>query len=152
MMDFDWGPGKILKYDLKRGKFRSLGPPFKVWAPVKITASPPLSTAQLGSVEGPVISNESIVYQNSKLKTDGLCFNGEWHSKMEVLCTPTHSTPKNLEKSQKSSSPIVINEKKEGILKPLPANSSQNSRPKATETSPKHPPKNPAKKSYFSDK
>jgi hypothetical protein len=45
MMDFDRGPGKILKYDLKRGKFRSLGPPFEVWAPVKITASPPLSTA-----------------------------------------------------------------------------------------------------------
>jgi hypothetical protein len=44
MMDFDRGPGKILKYDLKRGKFCSLGPPFEVWAPVKITASPPLST------------------------------------------------------------------------------------------------------------
>jgi hypothetical protein len=47
MMDFDRGPGKILKYDLKRGKFRYLGPPFEVWAPVKITASPPLSTALL---------------------------------------------------------------------------------------------------------
>ncbi len=45
MMDFDRGPGKILKYDLKSGKFRSLGPPFEVWAPVKITASPLLSTA-----------------------------------------------------------------------------------------------------------
>jgi hypothetical protein len=45
MMDFNRGPGKILKYDLKKGKFRSLGPPFEVWAPVKITASLPLSTA-----------------------------------------------------------------------------------------------------------
>jgi hypothetical protein len=36
MMDFDQSPGKILKYDLKRGKFRSFGPPFEVWAPVKI--------------------------------------------------------------------------------------------------------------------
>jgi hypothetical protein len=32
MMDFDRGPGKILKYYLKRGKFHSLGPPFEVWA------------------------------------------------------------------------------------------------------------------------
>jgi hypothetical protein len=44
-MDFDRGPGKILKYDLKRGKFRFLGPPFEVWAPVKNIASPSLSTA-----------------------------------------------------------------------------------------------------------
>jgi hypothetical protein len=40
-MDFTQGPGIILQYDLKRGEFRSLGPPFEVWAPVKITASPP---------------------------------------------------------------------------------------------------------------
>jgi hypothetical protein len=41
MVDFTRGPGKILKYGSKRGKFRCLGPPFEVWAPVKITASPP---------------------------------------------------------------------------------------------------------------
>ncbi len=41
MVDFTRGPGKILKYDSKRGKFCSLGPPFEVWAPAKITASPP---------------------------------------------------------------------------------------------------------------
>jgi hypothetical protein len=52
MMDFDRGPGKILKYDLKRGNFRSLGPPFEVWAPVKNTASPPLSTALNEMEEG----------------------------------------------------------------------------------------------------
>jgi hypothetical protein len=45
MMDFTRGPGKILKYVSKKGKFRSLGPSFEVWAPVKITASPPLFTA-----------------------------------------------------------------------------------------------------------
>jgi hypothetical protein len=45
MVDFTRGPGKILKYYSKRGKFRSLGPIFEVWASVKITASPPLSTA-----------------------------------------------------------------------------------------------------------
>ncbi len=50
MMDFDRGPGKILKYDLKRGKFCSLGPHFEVWAPVKITSSPPLSTAPPGKM------------------------------------------------------------------------------------------------------
>ncbi len=47
MVDFIRGPGKILKYDPKRGKFHSPGPPFSVRAPVKITASPPLSTALL---------------------------------------------------------------------------------------------------------
>ncbi len=46
MVDFTLGPGKILKYDSKRGKFCSPGPPFEVWAPVNITASPLLSTAQ----------------------------------------------------------------------------------------------------------
>ncbi len=39
--DFTWGPGKILKYDSKRGKFCSLGPSFEAWATVKITTSPP---------------------------------------------------------------------------------------------------------------
>jgi hypothetical protein len=43
--DFTRGPGKILKYDSKRGKFCSHGPPFEIWAPVKITTSPPVSTA-----------------------------------------------------------------------------------------------------------
>jgi hypothetical protein len=45
MVDFIRGPGKILKYVPKRSEFYSLGPPFSVRAPVKITASPPLSTA-----------------------------------------------------------------------------------------------------------
>jgi hypothetical protein len=47
MVDFIRGPGKILKYDLKKVNFALLGsllrpgPPFEAWAPVKITASPP---------------------------------------------------------------------------------------------------------------
>jgi hypothetical protein len=42
MVNFILGPGKIFKYDPKRGKFRSLGPPVAVRAPVKICLSPPL--------------------------------------------------------------------------------------------------------------
>jgi hypothetical protein len=41
MVDFTRAPVKFFKYDLKRGKFCSLGLPFEVRAPVKITASPP---------------------------------------------------------------------------------------------------------------
>jgi hypothetical protein len=56
--DFTRGPGKILKYDLKRGKFCSLGPPFEVWAPVEITTSPPLSTDKLVCAETIVALDE----------------------------------------------------------------------------------------------
>ncbi len=45
MVDFIRDPGNFFKYHSNRGKFRSLGPPFQVRAPVKITASPSLSTA-----------------------------------------------------------------------------------------------------------
>jgi hypothetical protein len=51
MVDFTRGPGKILKYDSKRGKFCYLGPSFEVWTPVKITDSPPLSTALVPLME-----------------------------------------------------------------------------------------------------